>query len=173
MFTSSLVLVSVLLAGPASAKKSASNDWDPAAASAIEAKIRAAFKDFDSGNMDTFMSWADTTAITWDIGMEGEPVTASTPGESKKMLEGYADMMKSGDMSVKTTMTKADCHATSSFGFCAIDFDQMVTAKGTPMPVMKFRATLVARMVDGDWRWSHWHASWREPMAMPAETAPM
>jgi len=170
MFTSSLVLVSMLLAEPASAKKSAGSDWDPAAAKVLDGKVRQMFKDFDVGNVGTFLDQMDTPAMAWDIGVDGNPINANSREETQKMLDSYAKWFKDEGVTVNTTINRSDCHATSNFGYCALEFDQAFTMNGATQ-VQKFRATIISRMVDGDWRWSQWHASFREPMPMPAETA--
>jgi hypothetical protein len=171
MITSSIVLGSLLLGGTAHAKKAPSNDWDPDAGKALEAKVRDMMAEIDKGNVGPFVSSLDTVTTSWDVGVKGNPLTASNPAESQKMLEDYAKWIKDEGVTVKSTIQKTDCHATATFGFCALEYDQMFTVKGEAMPVQKFRATLVSRNVDGDWRWAHWHASLREPM-MPMTTMP-
>ncbi len=171
MMTSSFVLLSVLFADTASAHKDKGNDWDPAAAKALEGKIREMFREFDTGNVASFVAGLDTPAMTWDIGFDGETLAANSREESQKLLEGYATWMKEEGVTVKTTIHRADCHSTSSFGYCAIEFDQSFTGESAPQSIQKFRATLISRMVDGEWRWSHWHASWREATAGKTETA--
>jgi hypothetical protein len=171
MFTSSLVLASVLLADTASAHKEKGNDWDAAAAKAIDAKVHAMFKAFDTGDVGPFVSGLDGVAITWDVGVEGEPLAANTREETQKLLEGYATWMKESGVTVKTTIHRSDCHSTASVGFCALEFDQVFTEKGE-QSMQQFRATLVARMVDGEWRWAHWHASPREATGMHHDTPP-
>jgi hypothetical protein len=161
--------VSVLLSDTASAHKEKGNDWDPAAAKALEAKVHDMFRAFDTGDVGPFVSALDGVAITWDVGVEGEPLAANTPAETQKLLEGYAKWMKESGATVKTTIHRADCHSTASFGFCALEFDQAFNDKGQ-MSTQKFRATLVGRMVDGAWRWAHWHASPREATGMHHDT---
>jgi ketosteroid isomerase-like protein len=166
MVTTSVTLVALLLAGPAHAHKEKAPDWDPEAAKALETKVRNMFEDFDMGNVQTFTGGLDTTSITWDIGADGKPLAASTPAETTTLLEGYAAWMKEEAVTVKTTINKIECHSTSDFGFCALQFDQAFSG-GTVAPMtQKFRATLISRKVDGQWRWSHWHASPREGTTM-------
>ena len=169
MLTSSLVLLSVLLATDADAHKDKGNDWDPTAAKALEAKVHEMFKDFDTGDVSAFLNALDTPASAWDIGWKGEPLAANSREETQKLLQGYADIFKEGSVTVKTTIHRADCHSTASFGFCALEFDQAFTEKGESF-TQKFRATLVARMVDGAWKWAHWHASPREATGMHHDT---
>lgn len=171
MFTSTFVLVSSLLVDTASAHKEKGNNWDPAAAKALEAKVREMFADFDKGNVGKFVTALDTPAITWDIGVDGKPLKANTREESQKLLEGYATWMKDEGATVKTNIHRADCHSTATFGFCALEFDQDFTVGGQPQPKQMFRATLVARTVDGEWKWTHWHASPREATAMAHDSA--
>jgi hypothetical protein len=166
MFTSTFVLVSSLLVDTASAHKEKGNNWDPAAAEALEAKVREMFAAFDKGNVGPFVEGLDTPAITWDIGFDGDPIMANTREESQKVLEGYATWMKDEDAKVTTTIQRADCHSTATAGFCVLEFDQDFTVGGQPQPKQMFRATLVARAVDGQWKWSHWHASSRAATAV-------
>jgi hypothetical protein len=44
-----------------------------------------------------------------------------------------------------------------------------MTAGGQTMGPFKFRGTFVARRVADEWRWTHWHGSFRD---MPAPQAP-
>src|SRR6185369_696725 len=79
---------------------------------------------------------------------------------------------KAQGLKFKSTITKNDCSATTNVGYCVVEFDQTISAGGQTMGPFKFRATVVARKVGDEWRWTHWHGSFREmPAPAPAASA--
>jgi ketosteroid isomerase-like protein len=163
MFTTSIVVLTTLLCGTATAHKdkAVGNAWDDATATALETKMKEMFVQLDAGNLDALLTWADDTTITWDVGPDGKGLAANTPAETAKLLKDFTGWMKESGTTVETNVRRNDCHATTDFGFCVMEFDQTISQPGQPAVDQSFRATMVARAVDGQWRWSHWHASIR------------
>jgi hypothetical protein len=78
---------------------------------------------------------------------------------------------KTQGLKLKSVVTRSDCSATTAVGYCVVEFDQTITMGNQTMGPFKYRGTLVARKVDGVWRVSHWHGSFREVPAPPNATA--
>lgn len=171
MSLSTLILATALLADTALAHKEKGNDWDPDAGTALEGKVRTMFTQLDTGDLEHLMEWADPTSIVFDVDAEGHPFATYTRDDSRKMLEGFTAAIKKGELTVKTKVNKVQCHSTSSFGFCVMEFDQAFKMGGQVMPDGTYRATLIARQTADGWRWTHWHASPREMSAVMVEPA--
>lgn len=148
-----------------------SSDWDPAAASALEGKIAGMFQALDSGNMDSVMTWADDEVVVYDFGPDNKPVSANGRAEAQAMFDGYAKAFKEG-MKIRSTVGRTSCKASSTVGHCAVEFDQTMSAGGQDMGPFKFRGTMVARKVGEEWKWTHWHGSFREMPEMPPAAPP-
>ena len=165
-------ILGVVFSGTASAHKGGDEAlYDPDSGAALEVKVRQMFADMDAGNTESMMKWADDDVVIYDTNETGAPVGVYNHVDAQKMFDGYAKMMKTEGSNVKSTINKIDCHATTSMGFCVLEFDQNQTVSGKTMPAMKFRATMIARNKDGSWRWTHWHASPREAGTMMVEPA--
>jgi hypothetical protein len=166
----------VMFANTASAKKQSapSSAWDTAAAAELKAQNEKMFADIDAGNTDALTNRMSSDGIIFDIDPNNVPVEKRGAAEIRAYMDQITSEMKAAGGTVKTTVVRNDCYAVAVMGYCAVEFDQMFTADGgQTMGPMKFRGTTVARKVDGQWQWEHWHGSWRElPPPMPATTTP-
>ena len=128
-------------------------------------------KNVDAGNFDAMLQTADKDAIIFDFDENNNPIRLQGTAAMKKFFDSMSQSMKKQAMSFKSTLVRNDCYATTTQGFCAVEFDQSMTAGGKTMGPFKFRGTLVARKTDAGWRWVHWHGSFREQPATPAVPA--
>ena len=161
----------LMFANTASAKKSApSSEWDTAAAAELKAQTEKMFADIDAGNNDALTNMMASDGIIYDIDPNNMPVAKRGAAEIRAYMDQITTEMKAAGGSAKTTVVRNDCYAVAVMGYCAVEFDQMYTMGGQTMGPMKFRGTAVARKVDGQWKWEHWHGSFRELPVMPAST---
>jgi ketosteroid isomerase-like protein len=165
-------LLTLVASNAASAKKESapSAAWDPAATADLKATNEKMFADIDAGNMDALTSRMSADAVVFDTDMTGKPMATHGSAEIKKTMDAMAMEMKASGGTSKTTIVRDDCFATAVMGYCAVEFDQTFTAGGNTMGPMKFRGTLVARKVDGQWTFDHWHGASREAPPMPEAT---
>jgi ketosteroid isomerase-like protein len=173
MHRTALCAVLLLLGNVAAAKKekAPSSAWDPAVAAELKASTEKMFVDLDAGNTAALTNTMSSDGVIFDIDPANRPIAKRGAAEISAYMDRITKDMKAAGGSVKTTIVRNDCFAVGAMGYCATEFDQTFTSGGHTMGPMKFRATTVARKVDGTWRWEHWHGSWREePPPMPEAT---
>ena len=153
----------------------ASSQWEPRAASSLQAEPEALLRDLDAGNIADMLARMDDASVVLDLDENNHPIRVEGRAKVTEYFDGLGKMMKTQGLQFRSKLAKNDCTASSSFGYCVVEFDQTVTAGGQTMPPSKFRATLVARKVGDAWRWTHWHGSFREmppqPASSPAQAA--
>lgn len=142
--------------------------WDPAATASLEAEPEAMLKDIDAGNFDAMIAKMDSGSVAFDYDEKNNPVRIEGAENIRKFFDGYGKMMKEQQMKLTSTPVSKHCQATASMGYCALEFDQSMTANGQTMGPFKFRGTLVARRDGAGWKWVHWHGSFRELPAAPS-----
>jgi len=170
--TAMVVLVGMIgTLGCTRASAPATGEWDAAATASLKAEPEAMLNEIDAGHFEAVEAKMDSDAIAFDFDSSNAPVRMQGVADIKKVFDGYANMMKTQQLKMKSTLVSSDCRATTSMGFCAIEFDQSATTPTGTMGPYKFRGTLVARRVADGWRWAHWHGSFREMPAMPAAAA--
>jgi hypothetical protein len=130
------------------------------------------FADIDAGNTEALTNMMSNDGIIFDIDPNNVPVEKRGAAEIRAYMDQVASEMKAADGTVKTTVVRNDCYAVAVMGYCAVDFDQTFTSGGQTMGPLKFRGTIVARKVDGVWKWEHWHGSFRELPVTPGTTTP-
>jgi len=164
MYRTAFCAALLMLANTASAKKQSapSSAWDPAVAAELKAQNEKMFADLDAGNTDALTNMMSSDGSIYDIDPNNVPVAKRGAAEIKAYMDQITSEMKAAGGTVKTNVVRNDCYAVAVMGYCAVEFDQMFTSGGNTMGPMKFRATTVARKVDGTWKWEHWHGSWRE-----------
>lgn len=150
----------------------ASSAWDAAATAALRADCEGMLKAIDAGDFAFMTSKLDADVIVYDMDENNAMVRFQGPEAVKAYFAHFEEIAKSQGFKFASTVVSCDAHATSTVGFCAMEFDQTLTAGGQTMGPFKFRGTLVARKVGDAWKWVHWHGSFREaPAAPPAEPA--
>jgi ketosteroid isomerase-like protein len=130
------------------------------------------FADIDAGNIDALTNRMSNDAIIFDLDPNNVPVEKRGAAEIRAYMDQIASEMKAAGGTVTTAVVRNDCYAVAVMGYCAVEFDQMYSMGGQTMGPMKFRGTAVARKVDGEWKWEHWHGSFRELPILPAATTP-
>jgi ketosteroid isomerase-like protein len=150
---------------------STSSDWDPKAAAALKTEPADMLADIDAGDFDAMMAKMDKDPVVFDFDEKGAPVTARGMDEVRAMFDRYKALMKDQGLRFKSTLVRNDCYAVGNMGYCLVEFDQTATAGGQAVGPYKFRGTLVLRKVGNDWKWTHWHGSFREMPTMQATPA--
>jgi ketosteroid isomerase-like protein len=172
MRKTALLLCSIGLAGcpapPAPpALPAPSSDWNAQDSASLKPEIEGMLKSIDAGDFQAMIAKMDADATVFDFDADNKPIKMGSKAEVEKTFAGMAEMVKSQGLKFGSTIVSNDCHANAMMGFCAVEFDQTITAGGNTMGPFKFRGTLVARKLGGQWRWAHWHGSFREMPAMP------
>jgi ketosteroid isomerase-like protein len=154
-----LVLASLPLAACGGASAST---WDPKAASALHAQPEALLGDIDRGDFGAMLANMDDDTSVLDLDPDNHPVRYQGRDEVKKYFAGLEQAMKAHGLKLKSTITRNECLATPAVGYCVVEFDQTIASGPQTMGPFKYRATIIARRVGGDWHWTHWHGSLRE-----------
>jgi ketosteroid isomerase-like protein len=142
--------------------------WDPAASAALRAEPEALLHDLDQGRFDAMLAKMDDDSIVLDLDENNRPVRYQGRANVTEYFRALANAAKAQGLVFRSTIARDDCQATPAIGYCVVEFDQTITARGQTMGPFKFRASLVAHKVGSDWRVSHWHGSFREaPSATP------
>jgi ketosteroid isomerase-like protein len=148
---------------------SASSQWDPHAAAALQTQSADLLHNLDAGNFDAMLATIDDESIVLDLDENNQPVRFQG---REKVMEYFRHLeagAKAQGLKFQSTIARNDCSSTPAMGYCVVEFDQRISAGGQTMGPFKFRATAVYRKVGSDWRWSHWHGSLREaPANAPA-----
>ena len=159
--TIKLVAVTVLAAGCGGAQKP-STAWNPKAQDELKAQVTQLFHNLDALDFKGMAAMFDENPIVFDV----DPGNAIVAFYGQKETMGYVDAFaagaKQGGLKVQSTINRVDCEATDGFGFCTVEFDQMIEMGGQKAGPFKFRGTGVGRKVGGQWKWAHWHGSFRE-----------
>jgi hypothetical protein len=140
----------------------ASSRWDARAASSLRAEPEALLRDIDAGNAADMLARMDEDSVVLDFDENNHPVRYEGRAKVAEYFGGLEKAVKSGSVHFKSKIARSDCMATAAVGYCVVEFDQMVTAGEQTTGPFKFRGTLVARRVGEDWKWTHWHGSFRE-----------
>ncbi len=139
-----------------------SSDWDAQATASLKAEVEWMLKAIDSGDISGMLSRMDSDAIVFDLDDKNQPVHATGLEQVKQYMGKLENSMKAQGLKFASTLRATNCHANQTMGFCAIEFDQTITAGGETMGPFKYRGTLVARRIGEAWRWVHWHGSFAE-----------
>ncbi len=148
----------------------ASSGWDPQGATSLKQKAVEMLGDLDAGNFQAMFEGADSNIVVMDVDENNAPMRADGIGEANAFAARMTDLTKNQGLKFTSTVTRNDAWATATMGYCVIEYDQTIAAGGQTMGPFKFRGTLIARR-DGDrWLTTHWHGSFREMPAPPADT---
>lgn len=145
---------------------------DPQTAAALRADAEQMLRDVDAGNWDALPSHLAPDASVFDSDEDDRPLQVYGREAVTAYFQRFGRVAKEKRLKFKTTILKEDCRGTATMGFCALEFDQMMTVGDETAGPFKFRGTLVSRK-DGDrWLWEHVHGSFREFPAPPVEPPP-
>jgi hypothetical protein len=143
---------------------------DPEHGKSLEDFARSIFTHMDSGDFAFVKQTACPDAVMFDTDENGAPVTAWGKPAVAQLIDKYAQGARQGGK-MSSQISRIQCEANASTGFCAIEFDQSMTTNGQTMGPYKLRGTVTAMIYKDHWIWTSWHGSPRE--AMPAASAPV
>ena len=160
--TAAMLLVGCATTAPTTA------EYDRDAESSFRAKLDQMFRDLSAMKFDCMRIPADVPeAVVFDFDEQNKPMSAYSPAEWNKIVDGYIAAAAQQGMKMETKVGRVEVHATSSFGFATAEFDQTFTMGDQKMGPLKFRGTMVAKRRGNEWVWVHWHGSFREFPTMP------
>jgi len=158
----------VLFGCIAACSSAASSKWDAKSAASLRAQPEGLLRDLDAGNFRAMLAEVDDDAIVLDLDENNKPVRFQGKEAVSGYFKGLEEAAKSQGLKFDSKIVRNDCAATSSVGYCVLEFDQTISAGGKAMPPARYRATLVSRKVGDTWRWTHWHGSLSSAPMPPA-----
>jgi ketosteroid isomerase-like protein len=167
MDLASAVLVAMTLTGAPEP-----SPWDAKATASMEAEARQMFADLDAGKFDEMGKKGSADIQVFDVDPTGKAVVYKGQDAVKKYFAEAMDGYKTKVIRSKSTVSKTDCHATATLGFCGVEATVDFTKAGQPVGDMKLRGTLIAHKTAAGWVWDHWHASLAEPVPPPEPMKP-
>ena len=156
------LIVGVLVLAAAGCATPPSSDWDEQATASLKGDVETLLKSIDSGDFAAITAKMEPDVVVFDFDEKNQPMRASGLAEWKQYMTTFESVAKSQGLKFASTLKTSVCHATVVMGYCAVEFDQTMTAGGQTQGPFKFRGTLAARKVGGAWRWVHWHGSFAE-----------
>lgn len=159
--------IAALLLAAAGCGAGANGEWDAQAAASLKTESETMFKLMDAGDMSGMVAHMDPDVMVFDLDENNRPVKLVGLDPVKQYMDHLTAAAKAQALKFSTTGKMNECRATATMGYCAVEFDQTVTAGGQTMGPFKFRGTLVARRVGGAWKWVHWHGSFAEIPKQP------
>src|SRR5262249_18788033 len=118
------------------------------------------------------LSRMDDESVILDLDENNHPVRVQGREQITQYFGGLEKAIKTQGVRFDSKMSRNDCVASPTFGYCVIEFDQTMSVGGQTTPPAKFRATIVSRKVGDGWRWTHYHGSFREIPAPPPSNPP-
>ena len=153
-----LALFAAVLAGCATTHEG----YSPSAEASLRTKVETIFRDLNEMKFDAMRARTDIPELSvFDFDPENKPLDAYSGAEWNRVVDQYADMVKRGG-ALRTELKRIDVHASESFGYATVEFDQFFSMGGQTMGPFKFRGTMIVRREGEDWVWTHWHGSMRE-----------
>jgi ketosteroid isomerase-like protein len=156
------LIVGLMVLAAAGCAAPPSSDWDEQATASLKAEVEGMLKSIDGGDFSAMTAKMDPDVVVFDTDEKNQPVRASGLAEVKQYMGGMEGGAKALGLKFASTIKSNVCHATAVMGYCAIEFDQTITAGGQTQGPFKFRGSFVARRVAGAWRWVHWHGGFAE-----------
>jgi hypothetical protein len=142
--------------------KAVTAEYDAAAEASLKAKVESIFREVAAMNFEVLRPGKDVPElVVYDYTPDDQPFTARGPDEYGRLVDMFTFVAGSGTK-METVVQRIDCHATSSFGYCLIEYDQRFMSGGSTMGPYRMRGTLVARRKGDDWIVTHSHVSFRE-----------
>lgn len=152
-----ILTLSLVLLAPSMIQ--AQEAYDADATATLEAYVDAMFVAMNEGNYEVVYSSSDDTSI-FDLSEEGLPITLYGMADWNARLDALLAQVEAMGIASEYTMTRRDCHANQTLGFCAIEYDTTVEVEGVSF-TLQWRMTLVTRLEEGAWSWVHMHNSFR------------
>lgn len=165
-------LLPLLLAAMPGCLVPASPNWDAASSEVLHLQLETLFAAIDKNDMVSLADAMDESVVFYDVDIDGRPVVAYDKVATTKVLERLNAQRQIAGGTLKSFVSAATCHATTAMGFCAIEFQQELTRDGARTGPFRYRGTLVARYLDGRWRWVQWNLSPLDPAVVAQPAAP-
>src|SRR5262249_38971321 len=115
------------------------SDWDEQASASLKAEAESLLKLVDSGDFAGMTAKMDPDVVVFDTDDKNQPVRASGLAEAKQYMGAMENGVKSQGLKFASTLKTSVCHATAVMGYCAIEFDQSITAGGQAQGPFKVR----------------------------------
>jgi ketosteroid isomerase-like protein len=173
MFLNSRKLVIGLAFGAVGCGAGASAQWDPRTSSSLRAEPEGLLRALDAGDARAMLAKMDDDPVVFDLDDYDHPVRYEGHARVAQYLGGLEWWMKTQGLRFQSTIARNECTATAAVGYCILDFNQTIHTGGQAIGPFRRRATIVLRKVGDDWRWTHWHASFRNPPTVEGETSAM
>lgn len=148
----------------------ASSTWDAVSSEMVHAQLEALFVSIDQADSAALLASMDDSVILFDYDQDHRPLVAHDKVEAAKVLERLFAQREVAGGTIKSYLSGATCHATTRVGFCAIEYEQVLT-RGEAKSTLRYRATLVAREVEGHWLWVEWQNTPLDPVPAPSAAA--
>ncbi|MEK6607456.1 MAG: nuclear transport factor 2 family protein [Myxococcota bacterium] len=155
------------------AQTPATAQWDEAAAQEAKAAVGAMFTTIDAADIDTarLMISDDGFVTSYDLDLEGKPVSYRSKDEVVQSITKMFEHSKQMGAKIVSRVKATDCHATSTFAVCSIDFDQAATMPDGKAMSFEMRGTGALRKGADGWKWTQWHASLAKMPEVPGPVA--
>lgn len=145
--------------GCATSMPTSGSAWDAKVSVELQAEPAEVMRKFDAGDVDALLGKLDDAPVVLDLDENDKPVRYEGREQVKRYFDGLRTAMKSQGLAFSTVVEKSQCHATQEVGYCVLDLDQSIRVGDQPAGQKRYRVSIVTRRVDGEWRWTLWHAS--------------
>lgn len=146
----------------------ASSTWDAVSSEVLHAQLEALFASIDKADAPALLATMDDSVILYDYDQDHRPLVAHDKLGAAKVLDRLFAQRQVTGGTLQSYLSGATCHATTRVGFCAIEYEQVLT-RGEDKSTLRYRATLVAREVEGRWVWVQWQNTPLDPVRTAAE----
>ncbi len=166
-------LVAVLLAcGCVRAAVSSAVQWNDTAASEAREQVKETMNAFASMDLESFQTGLVPDVVAFEMDLENKPVRLGSREEVVRWVEAtFAEVRKMG-ATLSLDLHSSDCLATSTVGYCTVEFDLKAKMPDGSTISQPTRNTVVLRKGDDGWKWVHWHSSLAVPPAPPPSPPP-
>ncbi len=130
--------------------------YDAETTASLEAHMDGLLAAMNGGDFSGLRAHSNEVTI-YDIGVEGSPISVRGD-EWNTRLETLVATLTAAGTTVTYVVSSTECHATSELGFCAVEYDAVVTA-GDQSSSSRWRITVVAHPSETGWKTVHFHNS--------------
>ncbi len=133
----------------------ASSTWDAVSSEVLHGQLESLFASIDAADAPALLASMDESVILYDYDQDHRALVAHDKLGAAKVIDRLFAQRQVTGGTLKSYLSGATCHATTRVGFCAIEYEQVLT-RGEDKRTLRYRATLVAREVEGHWLWVQW-----------------
>jgi len=143
--------------------------WDDSAARAAGAAVREMAQAFETMNLERVKTALahDGFVATYELDLEGKPVRLGSRDEVIGYAEAIIAEMKKVGGRLKVDIGSLDCRATSTIGYCSMDYEFSATMPDGTKISQPSRTSFVLRRGDDGWKVTSWHTSLSQLPAPP------